>query len=92
MNPDLVEFRVPNLVSLGPYNPIAADSLHDKPDAPDALLIANNAMLASFVFPNLTTIQDTLQVMNNEKIQCYDAFPLLNSITGDILFSQNFDL
>ena len=92
MNPNLRGFQALNLVSLGPFNQTAGEYLHDEPDSQDALLIANNAHLTSFWFPKLKTVQGTLQVSGNEKLQTIEAFPIINEITGDIVLTQNLEL
>jgi hypothetical protein len=96
MNPDLEQLYMPNLVSLGPYNSTAAtyiDSALEPPGAglSDTLLIADNPKIQEFSFPNLTTIQGTLEILNNDLLFAIEGFPLLRNVSGNISLIGNLE-
>lgn len=99
LNPHLVNVNAPNLLTLGPYVNFATDhSLPgENPAVGDSLLIADNTfdsvLFDQMLFPNLATIQGSLQTMGNTLLPLLtNSFPLLQNVTKDILISGNSEV
>lgn len=105
LNPKLLYLRASSLTTLGPFvDYVTSPKLPGTPPAlNDALLIAENPTLESVDFPALTTIDGSVQIMENEHLQelgtspggnivgLWRGFPVLQGVTDDVLIQGDIE-